>query len=132
MKRYLLKLTKKAGLPPGTPIHIGPEHHDKTLISHVSYGSDILKCTDVKDTKKIKVSKKEALVNWLDVRSLQDSESINAIGKKFKIHSLVIEDIFNTVQLPKIEEHETHFFLIIKAISFSEGLLNFEHICLFF
>lgn len=132
MKNYLSKLIKKTGFPPGTAVHIGPKFQDKTNIFHVLYGSKTLKCTDIKDIKKIKVTKKEGLVNWFDIRSLQDIESINTIGKKFKVHALIVEDILNTVQLPKIEEHDTHFFLIIKAINFQEETLNFEHICLFF
>jgi magnesium transporter len=132
MKRYLSKLTKKIGLPPGTSIHIGAEQAYAIEISQVSYSETGIKQSEIKNVEDITIQQDSKSINWIDVRGINNTEIINQVGKRFDLHPLIIEDITNTIQLPKIEEHEHSFFLIIKAISFDDSTISMEHICLYF
>jgi magnesium transporter len=130
MKHYLSKLSKKKGLPPGTPLHIGTPSTETPHITHILYDEDSVKKEEPHAISPTKPTEKK--IHWLDVRCPHDIELMKSIGRTFTLHSLVIEDILNTAQHPKIEEHDHHFFIIIKAIDFSENTLHFEHICIFF
>ena len=89
----------------------------------------ILNIKSIDDPITIKICKEK--INWIDVRGIHDLNIIDKIGKKFKLHPLILEDITNTSQLPKIDEHEAFFFVIIKAISFDGFEVKIEHIALF-
>lgn len=48
-------------------------------------------------------------------------ENIEKIGKKFKIHPLVLEDIMNTGQRPKMEDFENFLFIVLKMFQYDEN-----------
>lgn len=39
------------------------------------------------------------------------------IGDLFNIHNLVLEDILNIYQRPKLEDYDNYLFLVVKAFS---------------
>jgi magnesium transporter len=47
-------------------------------------------------------------------------DTIEKIGKHFTIHPLVMEDIANTEQHPKMEDFDDYIFLILKMLCFDE------------
>lgn len=55
---------------------------------------------------------------WLNVAGLGDAEMLSAIGKRFNLHPLVLEDIANTSQRPKAEEYESCLFIVARVPSF--------------
>jgi len=58
---------------------------------------------------------------WLNVHGVHDADLIKKIGEKFKLHPLIVEDILNTEQRPKLDTFddylfvETNFFYYNKA-----------------
>jgi len=132
MRQYLSKLIKKAGLPPGTPFHIGSQKDTNTSITYTTYNSKNTDISTITNDEAIHVLPVEDTIQWVDIRGISDVELIQNVTCKFNIHDLILEDVYNTVQLPKIEEHDSHFFLIIKAISFENETLSFEQIGLYF
>ena len=48
---------------------------------------------------------------WLNVHGVHDVDLIKQVGAIFKLHPLVIEDILNTEQRPKVDEFEDYIFL---------------------
>lgn len=45
-------------------------------------------------------------------------ELLQEIGEKYSIHNLVLEDILNIHQRPKIETYQEHIFVVMKALEF--------------
>jgi magnesium transporter len=45
---------------------------------------------------------------------------IEKIGKHFNLHPLVIEDILNIHQRPKIEDFEDHIFIVLKMLTYNK------------
>jgi magnesium transporter len=62
----------------------------------------------------------ERKVEWYDMRGIHDGKLIELLGKTFKIHPLILEDVSDVNQRPKFEEYETGNFMIIKALGFDE------------
>lgn len=73
------------------------------------------------------VSLKEAVphvqqdtVQWIDIIGVHDIQVIQQVGDAFGIHSLILEDVANTEQRPKIEEYEHHIFIVLKMLRHKE------------
>jgi len=111
-----MKISKKKGMSPGSVVFIGDRKAEKSSISVIEYNADnimekkdilITECAAYKDTDKI---------SWIDVTGLHDVDAVAELGRIFDIHSLVLEDIVNTNQRPKIEIFDDHFFVVFKML----------------
>jgi len=74
-------------------------------------------------------------INWLNVETLKNKESIQAIAASLGIHPLTVEDILDTEQRPKLEEFDDYIFLTFKAVNRNgmegeHGFPRFEQISL--
>jgi magnesium transporter len=59
-------------------------------------------------------------VTWLDIDGVHQPELIEQVGKHFNVHPLVLEDIANTGQRPKIEDYEDYLFIVLRMLRFDE------------
>ena len=64
--------------------------------------------------------KEKPTVTWINIDGIHDVDIIERIGKNYGVHPLLLEDIVNTEQRPKIEDFEDYLFLILKMLSFDE------------
>lgn len=51
---------------------------------------------------------------WVNVYGLQDAAMMAQIGKNFGLHPLVLEDILNTDQRPKIDAFDTYLYIVVR------------------
>ena len=56
-------------------------------------------------------------VSWVDVRGLGSEDILLRLGKVFNLHPLVLEDIVNVPQRPKIEEHPDQLLVIARMVT---------------
>lgn len=59
-------------------------------------------------------------VTWININGIHDSNIIERIGGQFGIHPLLLEDIMNTGQRPKMEDFEGHIFVVLKMLTYNE------------
>ncbi|MFC1585729.1 magnesium/cobalt transporter CorA [Fibrobacterota bacterium] len=114
------KISKKSGLPPGTLMHVGEKHPGETAISLQAYNKNELLKKEI-CVEECAAYRKARPTVWLNVNGLSDNAIIKEIGDTFDIHSLVLEDIVNTAQHPKIEDRDKYFYAVLKMISFDHG-----------
>ncbi len=55
-------------------------------------------------------------VSWVDVQGLGSLEIINALGEVFELNRLVLEDVVNMAERPKLEEYEDQLVLIARMV----------------
>jgi magnesium transporter len=118
MARFFKDRIGSKGLAPGSLVFIGDRKVEKTKISLINYSKEKVEesvITEINDLKKIKTSKG---INWINLYGLHDSDKITEIGKVFDLSSLLLEDIVNTDQRPKLEEGEDHVSFILKTIDY--------------
>lgn len=60
----------------------------------------------------------ECGVLWLDVSGLSDPEVVRAIGDRFGIHPLALEDVLNVPQRPKVEWYGEHLLVVLREIRY--------------
>lgn len=130
MSRRRHHLAARAGLPPGT-LHLRDEPSDLPVrITVIDYDEAhfvekavdaISDCFPFRDTE---------TVTWINVDGLGNSRVIEDLGRCFTIHPLILEDIFNTGQRPKMEDLGPYIYLNIKMLAYAgpEKGIRIEHI----
>ena len=120
MRIIPLKFKKSTGLPPGTPVFIGERKLDKTKISVIDYDQEEIIEKDIEDVGECISYKDKPSVSWINVDGIHDVEVIQDIGEQFGLHSLVLEDIVDTTQRPKIEDHGEYLYIVLKMLCQNE------------
>ncbi len=109
--------SKKAGLPPGTLMHIGKIKTVDTSLSLISYNAETYEVFDRLRVDQIAGKMMAGSNNWIRVTGLQNTAVIGELTTKLGLHPLLAEDILNTGQRPKVEIGLDYIFLTMKAIS---------------
>ena len=65
-------------------------------------------------------------VVWYTISGVHNVELLKAVGENFGLHPLVVEDISNTTQRPKLEGFEGYYFLAAKMITFTASTSSVE------
>ncbi|MES2570422.1 MAG: magnesium/cobalt transporter CorA [Verrucomicrobiota bacterium] len=55
-------------------------------------------------------------VRWIDMGGLKDIEMLKALGGKYGLHPLALEDVIHTGQRPKVEAYDQHLFIVGQMI----------------
>lgn len=120
MTRALKNRSPKAGLPPGTLIHIGQKKASVQKITVMDYDEKVVEEHEVHDIKECFAFKDKPSVTWINVDGLVDIEMLQALGDCFGLHPLVMEDILNTDQRPKLEEYGDYLYLVLKMLYYEK------------
>lgn len=56
-------------------------------------------------------------VSWIDVRGLGNESILQRLGRAFKLHPLLLEDIVNVPQRPKVEEYDSQIVIIARMVT---------------
>jgi magnesium transporter len=60
-------------------------------------------------------------VSWIDVAGLGSRETLEKLGRIFKLHPLILEDVFNVPQRPKIEDYQDQTVIITQMALLKEN-----------
>jgi magnesium transporter len=117
--KLVQKRSRKTGLPPGTLVHIGDKKTDHVTIKAFRYAGT--KCDEwtVAQPEQLAPPSDESVI-WVDVGGVHKLDVLDAFGKQFSLHPLLLEDIANTDQRPKLDDYETYFFVVMKMLSLTE------------
>ncbi|MFC1570610.1 magnesium/cobalt transporter CorA [Candidatus Omnitrophota bacterium] len=114
--RFIKNISKKAGLAPGTLVHVGKERSEKVKITVIDYDKDHLDVKEIENIEECFSYKDSPTVSWINIDGVHDMTVIEKIGKHFGLHPLVQEDIVNTGQRPKSEDFENYVFVVLKML----------------
>jgi len=109
------KSPRKAGLPPGTLVHIGEKHVEKPRITVMDYDDGTFQEKEVAAVEECYEFKETSTVTWINVDGLHDVGIIEKLGNRFGLHPLIQEDILNTAERPKMEDYGEYIFLLLKV-----------------
>lgn len=59
-------------------------------------------------------------VSWVDVQGLGNQTILQEVGEVFKLHPLILEDVVNVPQRPKVEEHADQLVIIVRMVTLVE------------
>jgi magnesium transporter len=65
-------------------------------------------------------------VSWVDVQGLGNRDILERLGKVFDLHPLVLEDVVNMGERPKIEDYEDQLLIIARMVVAKEKSHSFH------
>ncbi|MDP1613262.1 MAG: magnesium/cobalt transporter CorA [Sulfuritalea sp.] len=104
----------KVGLAPGALIHLGERKTEQAAISLIEYGEADLAEHQFTSLAEAHTYQPKLPVLWLNVHGLHEPEVMAEIGRRFKLHPLVLEDILNTNQRPKVDDYGDYLFIVAR------------------
>ena len=120
MSRLIKNHSKSKGLQPGTIVFVGEKKVEKTRIRIIDYDAANLEEKEVSSIEDCFPFKDSPTITWINIDGLHDVELIDGIGKHFDLHPLILEDIANTGQRPKLETSERYLFLVLKMLQVTQ------------
>ncbi len=117
MNKLFKKRSKKAGLPPGTLVHIGEDRKETVKISILEYDEQSAREEKHPTIEGCFVFKPAPTVTWVHVAGVHQVEVLEKLGNCFELHPLVMEDILNTDQRPKMEDYGKDLFIVLKMLT---------------
>ncbi len=130
MRKQIKRRSNKVGLPPGSLVHIGEEKAEEVKISIFSYQEENFEEKVLQNVEETFPYKDLSAVSWINIDGLHRVDIIEKIGTHFNLHPLLLEDILNTGQRPKIEDLEDYIFIVLKMIQYKGEELNIEQVSL--
>lgn len=121
MSKLSKKSSVKAGLPPGTLIHVGKKKSENVKITVLDYNENVFESVECKNEINCAVYKNEGTISWINVDGLHNIELMRSLGDQFGLHNLLLEDILNTNHRPSAEEYDDHIFLSLKMLGVSKS-----------
>jgi magnesium transporter len=110
------KSSKKAGLSPGTLIHVGERKVEDIKISILEYDETDFREINVDDIEVCGHFTETDSITWINISGIHDIDMIQKLGTCFKLHPLVLEDVLNTEQRPKMDDFDDYLFLVLKMV----------------
>jgi magnesium transporter len=118
MASHSKKRSTKAGLPPGTLVHIGARKSTAARITLLDYDLNGVRESEFTAAELPEKIKHARGVKWVNLQGLGDIGAMEQIGACFNLHPLVLEDIFNTEQRPKLEDYGDYLYVVLKTFGY--------------
>jgi len=112
----LFPKAKRAGLPPGTLTYLGEKKAEKVRINLIDYDGSQFQEKEVKTIEECFPFKNTPTFTWINIDGVHNIEHIDKLGKHFDLHPLILEDIVNTQQRPKMEESDNYIFVVLRML----------------
>ncbi|QNK78121.1 magnesium/cobalt transporter CorA [Winogradskyella sp. PAMC22761] len=107
---------KHTGKAPGTLVYTGVKTDKLLQIESFDYTKETLNERVLTNIEEAKSFKNSNSVTWVNIDGLNAINEIENIGKQYELHPLVLEDIVNTTQRPKIDEYDDYLFIVLKML----------------
>ena len=128
MKRRTMKRFSPPGTAPGTlapPLGTAAGPVALSLVTYDSDGYDERRLGRLEEVAAAPAGKKV----WLRIVG-HDPALLNEVSERFGVHPLVLEDVVNVGQRPKVEDFESYLFVIVDTVRRADGAYQDEQISL--
>lgn len=126
---YELRHRHRRGTAPGTLVSRAEAHAPHMTL--MSYDGHNLADRREASLEGIDAALRQWPMSWIDVSGVADAGLIGALGERFGIHPLALEDVINVHQRPKVEEYDANLFVISRMPSYTDQHLQLEQLSLF-
>ena len=118
MKKPRKLRSQKVGLAPGTLVHLGERRTTQPDIALFEYDASVLKETRFASLAASREHVRGPGTLWLNVHGLHEPEVMAEIGRRFNLHPLVLEDILNTDQRPKVDDYGDYLYIVARFFEY--------------
>jgi len=120
MARKRRKRIHSPGTQPGTLVAHSEAGDAPVRITLFLYDASRCEERTVSLSELSSISPPEGGVLWLDICGLSDPCVVQAIGDRFRIHALALEDVLNVPQRPKVEWYGDHLLVVLSEIRYPD------------
>lgn len=120
MARFLNDRKRSSGEIPGSLIHLGAKKIEKPWLRLIHFTREELEEKEPEKLDDCLPYIKDNSVTWINIDGLHDAELIKELGRMFNIHDLLLEDMLDTGQRPKVLETDDLMVMIVKVINYDE------------
>ena len=99
---------------------VGEKRSERVKLSVINYDGVNFQEKEVNNVEEAMLFRKKSSVTWLNIDGVHQPEIIEQVGKSFGVHPLVLEDIANTGQRPKVADFENYIFVVLRMLMFDE------------
>lgn len=117
------------GLAPGTLIYDGPQQ--KTHFCLWTFRENSIEKKEGETLQTVLKKRDPSAISWLQITGLGDLKKIQAVGETFAINRLMLEDVLNQNQRPKVEFSDTGDFLVVKRLVLSRNEMHVQQLSFF-
>lgn len=112
---------KHVGQIPGTLVYTGKKSDKNFHVECFDYTKEnIVESALINIEDAINYKDTES-VTWINVDGLKYTDQIANIGQQYDLHPLVLEDIVNTTQRPKIDVYDNYLFVVLKMLYYDKN-----------
>jgi magnesium transporter len=101
-------------------VFVGEKRSERVKLSVINYDGVNFQEKEVNNVEEAMLYRKKSSVMWLNIDGVHQPEIIEQVGKSIGVHPLVLEDIANTGQRPKVEDFEDYIFVVLRMLMFDE------------
>jgi magnesium transporter len=116
LPRLFGRQVTEPGTPPGTLAYNREKRTAEVTLHVMDFSPDachIKTPRHIDDTFPLRDSPS---VSWIDIEGLHDVDMLRRFGEHFGLHPLVMEDILNTHQRPRVEEYDDYIFFVARML----------------
>jgi len=130
MTRHRKNISRKPGLPPGTLAPDGIKAEAPVSITVLDYDATRFQEKELSVIEETIPFRDTETVTWINIDGLENITILEKVGRIFDIHPLILEDILNTGQRPKMEDLDRYLYVNLKMLQYmeKEGDIRIEHI----
>ncbi len=114
------KYRQTIGQPPGTLTYIGEEKDTPIKIEVIDYSEGFIHEEAIKDIRDSYDYKEKENASWINIDGVHNTRVIKTLGLYFNLHPLMLEDIVDTEQRPKVDFYEENIFVVLQMLSYDE------------
>ncbi|MFX1567786.1 MAG: magnesium/cobalt transporter CorA [Promethearchaeota archaeon] len=114
------------GEPPGTLRFSDKKIDLKTKIKVIDYNRENYNLNELEIIDQNLSDFDKSKNRWINIMGSSHFKTIENIGNQFNLHTLLLEDIINPNQRPKLENYGDYLFVVLKNVIFSEEKESFE------
>lgn len=119
MARFIKSQKSSIGSSPESMVFRGERKSDKVRISVIEYNQEVLEERDIRNLSEIDVTRTDRMV-WLNVDGLHDSMVMQQIAEIFQLSPLIISDVLETHNRPKVHEYDDCVYISTKMLNHDE------------
>lgn len=130
----IIKRSKSLGQPPGTLIYEGKSRSDEVKITIFDYDEKEFQEKTAKTVEECIPFKDKPTVTWINVDGIHRIDILQKLSLCYDLHHLVLEDILNINQRPKMEDLGAYIYIAAKMLSYDEktGGISEEQVSILF
>ena len=106
--------SRKVGLPPGSLVPFGEQKTARAEFTALRYDSNQVTEKTSENIEDLDLHVGEHDTLWVNLYGLHDAPKLAELGRKFNLHPLILEDILNTDQRPKVDAYEGYIYFVAR------------------